>query len=76
MADTVSLVFKNADGVTPDAFLEEIAIDGTSVADVKARLTDILDEVGPEGSGMHGMKLVFSGRLALPHSTRRFPPQA
>lgn len=60
--ETVSLIIKNADGITPDTSLEEMPIDYSTVGDVKTRLREIIVG-GPEESRM---KLVFSGRFGCP----------
>lgn len=60
--DTVSLVIKNADGITPDTSLEEMPVDYTTVGDVKTKLREIIAG-GPDETRM---KLVFSGRFGCP----------
>jgi hypothetical protein len=67
--ETVSLVIKNADGITPDTSLEEMPIDYSTVGDVKTRLREIIGG-GPEESRM---KLVFSGRFGCPPLPREEP---
>lgn len=56
--DAVTLVIKNADGVTPDTTFEGVCVDETTVADVKAHLQAVLSGA-PDISWM---KVVCSGR--------------
>ena len=56
--DTVTLVIKNADGMTPDCTLTEMQLDGTTVGCVKAKVRE--EYAG--NPAVSRMKIVFSGR--------------